>query len=88
MRRIDIIIAPAEECAFCVLGWTGSRQYLRFLRQHAVDLGMALNSHRQVPPADEPQGTTYFLRAGLDDRTQVLMLSAADLQWEAGNYYR
>ncbi|CAK0786589.1 hypothetical protein CVIRNUC_009803 [Coccomyxa viridis] len=46
VRRIDIIIAPAEECAFCVLGWTGSRQYLRFLRQHAVDLGMALNSHR------------------------------------------
>ena len=58
VRRIDIIIASAEECAFCVLGWTGSRQYLRFLRQHAVDLGMALNSHRQVPPADEPKGTT------------------------------
>ena len=58
MRRIDIIIAPAEECAFCVLGWTGSRQYLRFLRQHAVDLGMALNSHRRAPPADEPKGTT------------------------------
>ena len=30
-----------------MLGWTGSRQYLRFLRQHAVDLGMNLNSHRQ-----------------------------------------
>ena len=46
IRRIDVIIAPAEEQAFCVLGWTGSRQYLRFLRQHAVDLGMNLNSHR------------------------------------------
>ena len=48
VRRIDIIIAPAEEQAFCVLGWTGSRQYLRFLRQHAVDRGMHLNSHRCV----------------------------------------
>ena len=48
VRRIDIIIAPAEEQAFCVLGWTGSRQYLRFLRQHAVDRGMHLNSHRYV----------------------------------------
>ena len=46
IRRIDVIIAPAEEQAFCVLGWTGSRQYLRFLRQHVVDLGMNLNSHR------------------------------------------
>ena len=46
IRRIDVIITPAEEQAFCVLGWTGSRQYLRFLRQHVVDLGMNLNSHR------------------------------------------
>jgi hypothetical protein len=48
VRRMDIIIAPAEEQPFCVLGWTGSRQYLRFLRQHAVDLRMHLNSHRYI----------------------------------------
>lgn len=27
-------------------GWTGSRQYLRFMRQHAKDMGMFLSSHR------------------------------------------
>ena len=48
VRRLDVIIAPAEECHFCVLGWSGSRQYLRFLRQWAVDLGMHLNSHRRA----------------------------------------
>ena len=48
VRRLDVIIAPAEEQHFCVLGWSGSRQYLRFLRQWAVDLGMHLNSHRRV----------------------------------------
>ena len=46
VRRLDVIIAPHDEAAFCVLGWSGSRQYLRFLRQYAVDLGMHLNSHR------------------------------------------
>ena len=46
VRRLDVILAPAEEAAFCVLGWSGSRQWLRFLRQYAADLGMHLNSHR------------------------------------------
>jgi hypothetical protein len=46
VRRLDVIIAPADEAAFCVLGWSGSRQWLRFLRQYAMDLGMHLNSHR------------------------------------------
>ena len=46
VRRIDVIIAPHDEAPFCVLGWSGTRQYLRFLRQYAADLGMHLNSHR------------------------------------------
>ena len=37
------------ELPFCLLGWTGSKQYERFLRQHAADCGMKLNSHRCVP---------------------------------------
>ena len=64
VRRLDVIIAPAEECHFCVLGWSGSRQYLRFLRQWAVDLGMHLNSHRRAtgsggcePPVTVPSAT-------------------------------
>eukprot|EP00891_Asterochloris_glomerata_P008834 jgi/Astpho2/8834/fgenesh1_pg.00129_%23_25_t len=47
-RRLDVIVAIKEEHAACVLGWTGSRQWLRFLRNHAAKRGMALNSHRLV----------------------------------------
>lgn len=47
IRRMDLIITPHEEYPFCLLGWTGSKQYLRFLRQHAGNCNMYLNSHRQ-----------------------------------------
>lgn len=43
---MDLIITPWEEYPFCLLGWTGSKQYLRFLRQHAGNCKMYLNSHR------------------------------------------
>lgn len=46
VRRLDIILAPSEEFAMALVGWTGSRTYLRLLRQHAKDVGMYLNSHR------------------------------------------
>ncbi|KAL3160377.1 hypothetical protein ABBQ32_010704 [Trebouxia sp. C0010 RCD-2024] len=46
IRRMDLIITPHEEYPFCLLGWTGSKQYLRFLRQHAGNCNMYLNSHR------------------------------------------
>lgn len=45
VRRMDVIIAPADEFGFALLGWIGSRTFLRFQRQHAKDLGMFLNSH-------------------------------------------
>ncbi len=48
VRRMDLIITPLEEYPFCLLGWTGSKQYLRFLRQHAGNCNMYLNSHRQA----------------------------------------
>jgi len=34
-RRVDIVVAPPEQWAFALLGWTGSKQYNRFLRQYA-----------------------------------------------------
>lgn len=66
VRRMDVILCPPEEWAFGLVGWTGSRQYLRFMRQHAKDMGMFLSSHRllrkvggdslvvpeQAPPVD------------------------------------
>ena len=45
MRRLDVIIVPPSEWAFALVGWIGPRQYNRFLRLHALDLGMALSSH-------------------------------------------
>lgn len=49
-RRLDLIFVPPEELPFATLGWTGSRQFLRFMRGHACGaLAMHLNSHRQVP---------------------------------------
>ncbi|GAB4823868.1 hypothetical protein N2152v2_010914 [Parachlorella kessleri] len=41
-RRMDIIICPADEWPMALVGWIGSRQYLRFMRQHAKDLGMLM----------------------------------------------
>jgi hypothetical protein len=43
---MDVILAPCEEFSFALVGWIGSRTYLRFMRAHAKDLGMFLNSHR------------------------------------------
>ncbi|RMZ54362.1 hypothetical protein APUTEX25_001938, partial [Auxenochlorella protothecoides] len=52
VRRLDIILAPSEEFAMALVGWTGSRTYLRLLRQHAKDVGMYLNSHRLLRKID------------------------------------
>lgn len=48
VRRLDMVLVPWDEWAFALVGWVGSRTFLRFLRQHARDLGMQLNSHRQA----------------------------------------
>ncbi len=50
-RRMDLIFVPHEELAFGQLGWTGAKQFLRFMRAHAGDRGMLLNSHGSVPDA-------------------------------------
>lgn len=49
LRRIDLIFVPWDQWAFALLGWTGSQQYLRFLRKHVDNCGMRLNSHRCDP---------------------------------------
>lgn len=51
VRRLDIILVPPEELAMGLVGWIGSRTYLRFMRQHAKTLGMYANSHRRVREA-------------------------------------
>jgi hypothetical protein len=44
-RRLDVMIIPPDMWPYALLGWSGSKQYLRFLRQHAGNIGMNLNSH-------------------------------------------
>ncbi|PRW44242.1 DNA polymerase lambda [Chlorella sorokiniana] len=51
-QRMDIIICPHEEWAFALVGWIGSRTFLRFMRQHAKDCGMYLTSHRLLRKVD------------------------------------
>jgi DNA polymerase mu len=36
-RRIDIVLVPYEQLTFAMIGWTGSKQYNRWMRQHASD---------------------------------------------------
>jgi DNA polymerase/3'-5' exonuclease PolX len=46
VRRVDLVLVPAEQWAFAVWGWTGSRQYNRFARDFARRArGLSLTSH-------------------------------------------
>eukprot|EP00198_Chlamydomonas_reinhardtii_P000551 XP_001689886.1 predicted protein [Chlamydomonas reinhardtii] len=39
-RRVDVVLVPYDSSwPYAVAGWTGSRQYLRFMRQHALNCG-------------------------------------------------
>ena len=44
-RRCDVMLIPPAMWPFALLGWSGSKQYLRFMRQHAGNCGMNMNSH-------------------------------------------
>ena len=45
-RRVDLIISPASQYYYALVGWTGSKQFNRSLRWYAQrDLGMKLTSH-------------------------------------------
>ena len=47
-RRVDFILSPRSQWAYCVLGWAGSRRFERFLRLWAADVrapALRLNSH-------------------------------------------
>ena len=44
-RRLDLVFTTPDDLPFCLLSWTGSTQFLRFLKQHAKDCGMKLTSH-------------------------------------------
>ena len=42
-RRLDVISPPPDQWAFCVLGWSGSKQMEKDLRDYASDRGLHLS---------------------------------------------
>eukprot|EP01052_Picozoa_sp_SAG31_P077857 SAG31_NODE_37278_length_305_cov_1.504854_1_plen_81_part_01 len=56
---------PAEQFAFAVFGWTGSRQFNRFVRDYARRVrGLSLSSQAAVtigPSTDAVHGATDFM---------------------------
>lgn len=57
-RRWDLMLIPASFWPMAVVGWSGSKQYLRFMRQHAGTCGMNLNSHYLMRAVNLKQGAT------------------------------
>ncbi|MEW5314485.1 MAG: hypothetical protein WDW38_005981 [Sanguina aurantia] len=78
-RRCDIIVVPPTEWAVSKMGWTGSRQWLRFLRQHVASPSLRMNNHcilrltdtdtllvpEEAAPLD-PQGNEYWPEGWLE----------------------
>ena len=52
-RRVDIVLVPAWQYGYALLGWTGSKMYNRFCRQYARQLGLMLNNHCMVKRVDD-----------------------------------
>ncbi|KAG2203638.1 hypothetical protein INT47_011732 [Mucor saturninus] len=45
-RQVDLIVVPPKELPMAILGWTGSRQFERSLREYAKkEKSMTVNSH-------------------------------------------
>ena len=69
-RRVDIVVVPPEQWGFALLGWTGSKQYNRYLRQYTRGhmakrmkkaplgfKGFALSNHglTAIPEGNDPR---------------------------------
>jgi hypothetical protein len=49
VRRVDLVVVPAEQWGFAVMGWTGSRQWNRWVRDYSRRVrGLSLTSHCAV----------------------------------------
>ena len=45
-RRVDLIVCPVDQRPFAILGWTGSRQFLRSIKLYSMrEFGYKLSSH-------------------------------------------
>jgi len=49
--RVDLIVAPASQCYYALVGWTGSKHFNRSLRLYAQRrFGRRLTSHSLFDP--------------------------------------
>ena len=56
-RRIDLIISPIDQFPYAILGWTGSRHFIRSIRLYSEkEMQMKLSSHGLY---DHKQVSTY-----------------------------
>ncbi|KAJ9517900.1 hypothetical protein QJQ45_004185 [Haematococcus lacustris] len=62
-KRMDIILVPVNSWPWALMGWTGSRQYLRFLRDTA--------HHKQAVPEDPDFDIVDRDEAGQPDLTEA-----------------
>jgi len=61
-RRVDLIVAPASQYYYALVGWTGSKHFNRSLRLYAQRrLGQRLTSHCLYDPATVCLVTVTYL---------------------------
>lgn len=59
--RVDLIVTRADQYAFCLLGWTGSKMYNRELRRYAkTELGLIISSEALVDYSSPPRPGTVW----------------------------
>ena len=60
VRRVDFMYAPANEFAFAILYFTGSKAFNVMMRERAKQLGYSLNEHRFIRSADKGEVLISF----------------------------
>ncbi|XP_049645614.1 DNA-directed DNA/RNA polymerase mu [Suncus etruscus] len=62
--RVDLVVAPASQFTFALLGWTGSKHFERELRRFSwKERGLKLNSHGLW----DPRQKSFFLVSSEED---------------------
>ena len=71
-RRLDIALAPRSQYAMELFGWTGSRQFGRWMRLAAKEKGLMLSNHGLTEVREVPGGgRAHWLRT----RTGAVLIS-------------
>ena len=97
VRRVDLVVVPIEQWGFATMGWTGSRQWNRSVRDYARRVrGLSLTSHCAVTiegkldmmmdvPGDCAVGDTF--RAGFDSEGNETTRKVTDADGGSNSAY-